>query len=458
MNRALHSKNRGFSLIELTVALLIVVLLAGIALRSTNELSFQVRYEQTQERLNRIKEAIIGNPHRTVNGQPDISGFVADMGRLPSCLRELITNFNCATSNPNLTWVNADAPSHLSTGWRGPYLTVANNPNDVDAFTDGWGNTSTDGNYGWNFDLSTAPDLILRSRGKNQILNAGDTNYDQDYPVNQPYINASDWRVDIGGGLNVSFIKSYGSAGKKLPPLSFCTDPAQNTKSACTTASKTWYGGCDHAGYFNKDSCMAASPPGSWEKCSDGGSTTKTACENSGNHWYGEGYGCSVQTYTNKTDCLNSGKVWRGCTDDGTITDIATCFSHNEIWYGNDLYNIPVAPYSGNLVCMKIFYRKADASIGVLTSDENTSNDSPTVHYDPKPITEDGSFQTLRFAAFRNMSGNLETAIPIGINAIGIYQYDGSSCVTSGTLYPDGRTQPVQVLFSPHANLAAINW
>lgn len=485
----------GFSLIELTVSLLIVVLLAGIALRSTNELSFQVRYEQTQERLNRIKEAIIGNPHRTVNGQPDISGFVADMGRLPNNIHELLEQNFCLDKTetyPACTtaiiqppydayhctvagyYSSADCATNagswvqnsggLGVGWRGPYLTVTNNPSKSDAFTDGWGReaqSAGDNNYGWNYDLSGAPDLILQSAGKNQTFNAADTNYDQDYSLNQPYIMARDWLADISGGLNVSFIKPYGAAEKKLPPtISFCTDPTQTDKSTCSLPN-VWYGGCDKAGYFNKDSCIDSPPPssGSWEKCSDGTSTTKTTCESAGKNWYGEGFGCSEQTYTTKAACQSAGKVWRSCTDNGTITDKASCFSHDEIWYGDDLYKISVAPYADKQICMKVFYRKADASIGVLVSDENTANDSPTVKYDPKPIVEDGSFQTQQFAFFRDIaSGNLVTLFPIGINAIAIYQYDGASCASSTTLYPDGRTQPTQVLFVPHTNLAAINW
>ncbi|MGR8935200.1 MAG: type II secretion system protein [Gammaproteobacteria bacterium] len=133
MNRLLLSKNRGFSLIELTV-----VLLAGIALHSTSEMSFQVRYEQTQERLQRIKEAIIGNPSRTINGQPDISGFVTDMWRLPLNIHELLERRYCSDDRtkdysdptclkpieqpsygPDITY-----NSGLYYGWNGPYLTV----------------------------------------------------------------------------------------------------------------------------------------------------------------------------------------------------------------------------------------------------------------------------------------------------------------------------------------------
>lgn len=52
-----------------------------------------------------IREAILGDPRKTVNGQAVMSGFVADMGRLPTCLRELLEPFNCNTGSAyNQPW------------------------------------------------------------------------------------------------------------------------------------------------------------------------------------------------------------------------------------------------------------------------------------------------------------------------------------------------------------------
>ena len=83
-------QHQGFSLIELVVVLLIITVLSTIAIRSTVDIGYSARYEQTKERLNSIRQSIVGNPKRSINGQPDISGFVADMGRLPINVRELI--------------------------------------------------------------------------------------------------------------------------------------------------------------------------------------------------------------------------------------------------------------------------------------------------------------------------------------------------------------------------------
>lgn len=86
MSLRIHNSKRGFSLVELTVILLLITLLASVAVRETAELGFQTRYEQSRERLDMIRQAILGNPRQIINGQQAVS----DMGRLPMSERELI--------------------------------------------------------------------------------------------------------------------------------------------------------------------------------------------------------------------------------------------------------------------------------------------------------------------------------------------------------------------------------
>ncbi|MDP1772700.1 MAG: prepilin-type N-terminal cleavage/methylation domain-containing protein [Methylobacter sp.] len=463
MATRIHTLDRGFSLIELTVVLLLITLLSGIAVRETNALGFQTRYEQTRERLDMITQAILGNPKQIINGQQAVNGFVADMGRLPNSLRELmqrsgdcsddagdVSQTECLNlATPGVWTASAwnDDPvtrlhsgSTLQYGWHGPYLNISGNPADNDAFSDGWGNLSNDNNYGWNF-INASPALTLQSKGKNQTLNPADTGYDEDYPAAQPRVRAQDWMADIGAGVNVNFKKPSG----KLPPVSVCTDPTKTTKTTCTASGATWDGGCENAGYFNKSSC-----PGAWSNCSDATSASKSACELAGKDWYGEGFGCSDQAKSNKALCTSPG-VWRSCTDNGTITSQTACLSAGQIWYGEDIFSINTP--SATPICMKIFYRKPDATIGILVSDE----DKNTANSEPKSIIADASFQTIRFANFRDSSSNsLITELPIGTNAIGLYKHDGTAC--TNTHYPADRQNPIQVDFHPRSTLPVLNW
>jgi len=469
-------KQQGFSLVELVTVLLIITVLSTIALRSTVDIGYSTRYEQTKDRLNSIKQAIIGNPKRTINGQPDISGFVADMGQLPNNIQELLTQGTqpayqgkCSNSahTTQATCINGEA--WLFTGWRGPYLSVSDNPANKDAYTDGWGreaqgycsdptitvqasctgsNTWTtaanDFNYGWVFQKNKpgTGDLTLFSYGKDQTSGGTPPDYDADYPATQPIIPSNDWLVDISGGVSIRFIKPYTATQIQTPPTSLCTDPTKTTEVACVSPD-TWYGGCSKAGYINKDSCVAAS--GTWKVCSDGTSTDKNTCESASAIWYGEGYGCNRQRATDKTSCLaltgSPTPKWRGCTDNGTITDQPTCLNSNQIWYGNSLRTLDFPPqsnsYNTQSICLKVFYGNGNSITSVTSSNQLTS-------------LENGSSHTFTFT-FPNT-----TNIPAGINAIGIYKHDGTNCTS--ILYPSDRTQPIPVLFVPHSNLPIINW
>lgn len=192
----------GFSLIELLTVLLIISAMTKIALEYTKDFAFQGRYEVTKDRYEKIKQAIIGRPDVIINGQPDISGFVADMGRLPRNLQELLvqdyckydyrisgntpitdlgkpvsqelindgagtagntqqewceddlyslepaqrwieqsTSENCSTGNSaHDNQIKCENAGGIWTGWKGPYLTSQSPDYEPDALSDGWGN------------------------------------------------------------------------------------------------------------------------------------------------------------------------------------------------------------------------------------------------------------------------------------------------------------------------------
>jgi prepilin-type N-terminal cleavage/methylation domain-containing protein len=483
--------NKGFSLVELTVVLLLITLIASVAVRETSELAFQTRYEQTKERLEMIRQAILGNPRLIINGQQAVSGFVADMGRLPYSLRELIEDYDCdgpsADGNGDTYFTN-DGPcpwsldtthnSGLGAGWKGPYLNVSGSPSDNFAFTDGWGTVSDNLFYGWRYeqglnpamlgDSDTANDkidpdgfvrLVVQSLGRDQAqTNTPPTgDYSDDHPPNKiqddagtyyprSLIEKSDWLVDISGGISVSFKKSTG----KISSVSHCSDPSKTSKNLCTSPAIWYEGGCNEAGFYNKDSC----PTGQWLNCSDETSATKSTCEAAGKEWYGEGFGCSDQSKPTKDLCLSSSGVWRSCSDNGAITDENVCLTADQLWYGDNIFNNST---SMQKICMRIFYRTAGSSIGVLVSDDKTGNDSPTVQIDPKSIISDGNFQAFKFTNFRDsVTNNPVDKLPIGAGAIGIYKHDGSSC--TNMFYPSDRQNPVQADFYAHSGLPVINW
>ena len=188
-------RRSALTLIELLVVLVILVILTAVAVTSMSAVVDQGRYNATQQTLQNIQDAIVGPANeRSPDGSLLITGFVADMGRLPQPafnttgvivgdpLRELwdvtavaanstggtallygvqttppLTNYAAPGGPPygSLYYPAAPLPMGYTTyntttsplavtgsmacGWRGPYLQLP--VNSVGSLVDGWGNT-----------------------------------------------------------------------------------------------------------------------------------------------------------------------------------------------------------------------------------------------------------------------------------------------------------------------------
>lgn len=147
----------GFTLFELLLVLFIMGLLATTATFMVDGLDTQSRYDETRRRIQMVKHAIAGDPQRIINNQPDISGFVADIGRPPATLQELL-------EQGGLPEYAEDTVSGLSSGWRGPYLETVGSK----AFHDGYGNPgNAASNYGWEYTVTASGVVSLSSKGAN---------------------------------------------------------------------------------------------------------------------------------------------------------------------------------------------------------------------------------------------------------------------------------------------------
>jgi prepilin-type N-terminal cleavage/methylation domain-containing protein len=557
MNKTSPALVQGFTLIEMTVVLLLITLLASVAIRETNSLSFQVRYEQTQERLERIREAILGNPRQIINGQQAVSGFVADMGRLPNNLRELVDQNYCTADRTidETTSANAvadcnslaadawktqpswqtDADTGLGFGWRGPYLNISGSVVDKDAFVDGWGRMAQgycsniihmneaacvnpagwtppikDNNYGWYYAISTN-DLRVKSYGKNHI--SGGSDYDADYPApaSQPEVKSQDWLVDISGGININLLKKYGTDSY----CGFLSTSTYTNERDCLNAGGAWSGSCS----LTVSSCKSVG--GRWQSCffspsacaSAGGTSTgqcqftqkncnaitgfawstnqctandNIQCANAGGTWNDPQCDFSPQ------QCSNAGGTWvNDCTftdanciaAGGTLEDTSlphscsftqtACYTKHGQSTNSDCYmshaEFTGAKYtvggcqaaSGSWtakLCMNLFYRDPDTSAITYV---------PSL---PVTIDENGGYQTVQFLfpdtadadedGITNEPIPVPLYVPIGQNAIGIYEYDGDGdyCDLNNPLYPADRQNPIQVDFHPRTGLPVINW
>lgn len=142
---------RGFTLVEMTVVLIILAALTHLAVRQLS----QVRDARLETVANRQLEEIRAAVYARAAGES--TGFLADMGRLPritnatnATLEELwicpagardfalrpavSNNFSAATADISAL---EDADVYVPTGWRGPYLHI---PFGRDELLDPWGN------------------------------------------------------------------------------------------------------------------------------------------------------------------------------------------------------------------------------------------------------------------------------------------------------------------------------
>ncbi len=292
---------QGFSLLELLLVVTVLSAVAWMSLGIVNNDSDQIRFEDTRNRLKGIKRAIIGDTSRTINGSPELRGYVADMGSFPPNIQALLTKKYCE-AHPEVTSsgscsttfhtqadyqlldYTATTTTHTDTngvqtsgahysgysmrlGWNGPYIDSAWG-GDYQRFLDGWGNDDTaTNNYGWRYTLGSSPaDLTVQSVGRDGYT-GGSTDFDKDYPESGvPLINESQYQVTItdssgNGGVFVNYgnhplcwqcSESIASPASRaaclsnVPPGVWSPDPAYSDSVTCSAQSNhAWQSGSE---------------------------------------------------------------------------------------------------------------------------------------------------------------------------------------------------------------------
>lgn len=119
------TRQRGFTLIEVLMTIVVMGILAAVAMRSVQSSINSSRVRETQSEMDELVYGIAGNPDLVNNGMRSDFGYVGDVGALPSTLDNLMTN-----------------PGGYST-WKGPYLSNRFTQ-DIDGYKrDAWANLYT---------------------------------------------------------------------------------------------------------------------------------------------------------------------------------------------------------------------------------------------------------------------------------------------------------------------------
>ena len=118
------NKQNGLTLLELTIVLLIMMVLAGLVLPTFNEVPAYAQCTATKSTMKAIRDALLGD----IAG----GGYVDDMGSFPVSLNALLQSNYCSDRNytnkktcvaASETWQAEDIFSPVTgRGWRGSYL------------------------------------------------------------------------------------------------------------------------------------------------------------------------------------------------------------------------------------------------------------------------------------------------------------------------------------------------
>lgn len=126
---------RGFSLIELVVVIVILGILSLVAIRNISKTSEDARFQATIQEMAQLENGMTGNPNLFANGVRVDFGYVGDIGSFPATLTDLVQTGGAT--------------------WRGPYVTINFQQDPNDYLNDAWGEP-----YQW-----TPATLTLTSSG-----------------------------------------------------------------------------------------------------------------------------------------------------------------------------------------------------------------------------------------------------------------------------------------------------
>ncbi len=116
---------RGFTLVEVVIVIVIAGILATVALQSGSHIFETAKVEETKQELDALTFATVGNPELENNGVRSDFGYVGDIGAMPANLDALYSN-----------------PGGYTT-WNGPYIANRFTQITDDFKKDAWGTDYT---------------------------------------------------------------------------------------------------------------------------------------------------------------------------------------------------------------------------------------------------------------------------------------------------------------------------
>lgn len=211
MTSAIASRGRqAFTLIEMVMVMVVMALLATVAVQMVEPRVDQARYEATVESLENVRESVFGEKSAVSAGRT-LTGFVADCGRLPRSVEELMLapddltpfanfSFDSDRSDPD---PNRGFDVRLSGGWRGRYVGL---PIGQTQMLDGWGRPIS-------IDSTGSPaEWHVKSFGRDGDSLGSESGYDEDVVIT---VGEAEWK--FGARLRIYEADPAGNLGDPDP-------------------------------------------------------------------------------------------------------------------------------------------------------------------------------------------------------------------------------------------------
>jgi type II secretory pathway pseudopilin PulG len=106
------------------MVILLVGILSAVAVTQYVDFRKDAKTNVTLARMNELRMAIVGDPRQVAAGQYVSSGFISQVGSVPTALADLTAQGAYPTYDP-----------YSKTGWRGPYISTL----QADWQKDAWG-------------------------------------------------------------------------------------------------------------------------------------------------------------------------------------------------------------------------------------------------------------------------------------------------------------------------------
>jgi prepilin-type N-terminal cleavage/methylation domain-containing protein len=229
-------RKNGFTLVEAIVVIAILLILGGLLTPIVSSQLQNKKIEVTEEKLKKIKKAIIGDPSVVQFGQRTDFGYVGDVGVLPdwngNSSVDIVDLYSLVVRPPHVNPWNYDATSGLWSGWRGPYLDPTQYPDGrYESLLDGWGRDFIP-------EQPSGIAMRIRSYGPDGVSGTcgnDDICIDIFYDEIQAFVQGNTWD-ECGTGLAFSGIRVYYPRNGTI--LDYTVNPAGALFfTTCTTAT-----------------------------------------------------------------------------------------------------------------------------------------------------------------------------------------------------------------------------